>query len=680
MEILSPAGNMEALTAAVRSGANAVYLGLKEFSARRNADNFSLEDLKTAVDYCHERNVKVYVAINTMIKEKELADAVNTVTRAYNCSADAFIVTDLGLISVLRTILPEAELHASTQMTVHSPAAIKPLKRLGISRVVLGREMSREEIREFCKAARKENIEVEVFVHGALCMCVSGQCLMSSALGGRSGNRGLCAGPCRLEFSSSGSGRYDLSLKDLSLIDYLRELENMGVASAKIEGRMKRPEYVAAATAACRASLEGRQDDELKAALKSVFSRSGFTDGYYKAALGKDMFGTRTRDDAEISKSAFSYLHSLYRNERSVVPIDISAYIKSGEQLSVTLIDERKNKISVSGDIPESAENRATTEDDIKTALSKLGGTPYFARKINVDIDDGLFVNISQLNRLRRSAVEKLGLCRREANRYKNAEYRTSARQERTRRTPEIYTEFLSASYIPEDLSGVCGVILPLDADFDKVPKTTKKIARLPRYIQNEEKVQNRLLLLKENRVFTALCDNLSAMKIAVDAGFKVICSNGLNCANSESVKALESLGACAVTLSAETYMPSAKSISADVPIGIFAFGRLPLMLTKNCPVKNTKTCAECKNKSSITDRQGVKFPVRCKNGAYSEIFNSSPIYLADKRDDLSYFDFIILSFLDESPKEAKRIIDDYIEARPPKAEFTRGLYYKNIP
>ncbi|MBO7519188.1 MAG: U32 family peptidase, partial [Clostridia bacterium] len=289
MEILSPAGNFQSLTAAVRSGADAVYLGLKNFSARRNAENFDLDGLREAIKYCRIRGVKVYVALNTMIKESEMPKAVSAAADAYNCGADAFIVTDLGLISVLHRELPEATLHASTQMTVHSPAAIKSLKRLGIKRVVLAREMSREAIKEFCKAAAKENIEVEVFVHGALCMCVSGQCLLSSVLGGRSGNRGLCAGPCRLRFSAAEEDRYDLSLKDLSLVPYIKELESFGVKSVKIEGRMKRPEYVAAATAACRAALDGREDLRLQSALKNVFSRSGFTDGYYTSRLGADM-------------------------------------------------------------------------------------------------------------------------------------------------------------------------------------------------------------------------------------------------------------------------------------------------------------------------------------------------------------------------------------------------------
>ena len=368
MEILAPAGNMNALIAAVRSGADAVYLGLKDFSARRNADNFTKEEFIEAAKYCHVRGVKVYVALNTMIKENELSSAVNSAAFAYKNGADAFIVSDLGLISVLHKTLPQAVLHASTQMTVHSPAAISTLKKYGIKRVVLAREMSKEKIKEFCFAAKDCNIEVEVFVHGALCMCVSGQCLLSSVLGGRSGNRGLCAGPCRLEFSAKGTGRYDLSLKDLSLISYLEELKEMGVASAKIEGRMKRPEYVAAAVAACKTALSGKAEGKENSALKAVFSRSGFTDGYYTGNLGADMFGIRTKEDVLSSAESFSYIHSLYRNERQSVPVKITANVKSGKNISVTISDYT-DTVTVSGAVIEPAKTKNTTAEDVKMSL-----------------------------------------------------------------------------------------------------------------------------------------------------------------------------------------------------------------------------------------------------------------------------------------------------------------------
>ena len=679
MEILSPAGSFESLVAAVRSGADAVYLGLKDFSARRNAENFDSDEFTRAAEYCHIRGVKVYVALNTMIKQKELPAALSAAKQAYTGGADAFIVSDLGFISVLREALPDAPLHASTQMTVHSPAALISLKQLGIKRVVLAREMSREEIKEFCDAAKKLKTEVEVFVHGALCMCVSGQCLLSCALGGRSGNRGLCAGPCRLEFSAAQPGRYDLSLKDLSLINHLKDLETLGVASAKIEGRMKRPEYVAAATAACRKSLDGLRDDNLAAALKNVFSRSGFTDGYYMDRRGPDMFGIRTKEDAEISPSAFSFLHDIYRNERTSVPVNIKADIRKGESVTVLFCDNDGNSSLSTGDLPEKAQTRALDEETVKTALAKLGGTPYFANNISVTLDDGLFVSAAGLNELRRSAVEELSAKRAHRDIPPAGSFEFCEPQRRKAQGVKLYARFNSPSRMPEDLSGVYGVILPFECDFPPLEHGIVKIAHLPRYITGESRISERLNVLKKQGVQTAYCDTLSAMYLAKREGFGVITSNFFNCANTYGIDVLRRFGADMITLSAETYMPSAKELITSVPTGIFAYGRLPLMLTRNCPVRNVKTCAQCGKSGFLTDRKGVRFPVYCRDGI-SEILNSAPVYLADKRDDLAAFDFLLLSFFDETPGRVRKIIDEYLRGGSPGGEFTRGVYYSNIP
>ena len=676
MEILSPAGNMAALISAVRSGADAVYLGLKDFSARRNAENFSFAQLSEAVEYCHIRGVKVYVTLNTMIKQSEIQSAVQCAAGAYNRGVDAFIVSDLGLISVLRERLPQAVLHASTQMTVHSPAALKPLKKLGIKRVVLAREMSREEIKEFCAAAADEGIETEVFVHGALCMCVSGQCLLSSVLGGRSGNRGLCAGPCRLEFSAGKSGRYDLSLKDLSLLDYLSELKEFGVSSVKIEGRMKRPEYVAAATAACRGALYGEEDSNLKTALKGVFSRSGFTDGYYTSRLGADMFGIRTKEDVQNSGDTFAFLHSLYKNERQSVAINLSAFIKANENITLFAEDNLGNRVTVTGEIPQAAKSKATDSETVKSALLKLGGTPYYAAEIRTDIEDGLFVSISELNRLRREAIKLLSkkraaLCRAEDAVYKVGSYTAK------RCKPKIYARFLSPDRMPADISGIDAVILPCHCDFPALPEDVLKICELPRYITDETLLKNRLTVLRNRGVEAACCQNLASITLALEAGLKVITSIGFNCDSSESIAALKSLGADEVLLSAETNMSEAVRLGG-APKGIFAYGRLPLMLTRNCPVKNVKTCKECGKNGVLRDRKGVLFPVVCSKD-YSEVLNCAPVYLGDKREDLLFFDFLVFYFTDEDSAAAREILDKYAEGLPADFPFTRGLYYRNL-
>ena len=676
MEILSPAGNMDSLVAAVRSGADAVYLGLKDFSARKNAENFTREQLREAVEYCSVRSVKVYVTINTMIKESETKAALTAATDAYNCGIDAFIVSDLGLISVLKKHLPQAVLHASTQMTVHSPAAIKELKRLGIKRVVLAREMSRGEIKEFCVAAAKEDMEVEVFVHGALCMCVSGQCLLSSVLGGRSGNRGLCAGPCRLEFSAGGPGRYDLSLKDLSLLSYLKELESFGVASAKIEGRMKRPEYVAAATAARRGALDGHSIKGLDTALKSVFSRSGFTDGYYTSRPGADMFGIRTKEDVLGTGNSLPLLRSLYKNEPERVGVKFSLSVKKGENITLIAEDERGNSVTVTGDVPQTAKTKALDDDAIKSALLKLGGTPYYAKDITAKADGGVFVSTAELNRLRREATDLLSQKRTAPCRAQEVIYSKPSGSIKTC-VPKVYARFSSPAQLPGNISGIDAVILPFECDFNTLPQSVYKICELPRYITDETKVAARLKELKSRGVDAAYCGNLSAISIAREAGFKVIASNGLNCASSESLSAIGGIGAEETVLSAEVNIAEAKGL-CGCPKGIFAYGRLPLMLTRNCPIKNAKTCKECGGKSKLRDRKGILFPVACREG-YSEILNSAPIYLGDKKGDLSAFDFLLFYFSDETADRSREILDAYAENKPADFNFTRGLYYKNL-
>ena len=304
-EILAPAGSFDSLTAAVRCGADAVYLGGRELNARRNAANFSDEELAQAVEYCHARGVKVYITLNTLVRDDEMETAMNAVRCACDVKADALILQDIGLTSLIRRAAPDMPLHASTQTSVQTLDGIKMLADMGFCRAVLPRELSKKEIE---KIAAQSPIELEMFVHGALCMCLSGQCQLSAVLGSRSGNRGLCAQPCRLPFAADGGTGHDLSLKDMSLIEYLPELAQMGVLSFKIEGRMKRPEYVAAAVTACKKSLAGESAAEYEHTLGAIFSRSGFTSGYYNGALGRDMFGVRRKEDVTAAKDVLSPL------------------------------------------------------------------------------------------------------------------------------------------------------------------------------------------------------------------------------------------------------------------------------------------------------------------------------------------------------------------------------------
>jgi len=681
-EILSPVGNKEMLSAAIRSGADAVYLGAKDFSARRNAENFSAEELKEVVSYCHIRGVKVYLTLNIIIKDSELTEAFALARTAYNAGIDGVIIQDLGLAKILHENLPELKLHASTQMSVHSPSALPLLKDLGFCQVVAAREMSRKELKALCVKAKELGMIVEVFVHGALCMSVSGQCLLSAFLGSRSGNRGLCAGPCRLPFEVKGGTGYDLSLKDLSLLQYLQELYEIGVRSFKIEGRMKRPEYVAAATAACREALDqGRVENQLELTLKNVFSRSGFTAGYYEGKLGRNMFGIRTKEDVVSADLAFPAIHELYRKERSAVPIKLKANILSGKPITLTLSDYEGNCVTLSGDIPQSAQNKPLSPESAAKNLCKFGATAYFVKEQEINISDGLFVPAGLLNEIRRKATEELDLKRgRLTHQESTAQYTPKfSKPQAPRSTQQLFARFESAEQIPDDLSGIDAIIFPIEKDPEKLSGLgVPVIADIPRGISEEQNILDWLENYKKIGCNKALCGNLAAVKLALESGFEIIADQGLNIANGESLNQLSAWGINGSVLSCELSLGDISHLNSNLKTGIVAYGNIPLMLFRNCPLKNGSSCADCNKNGKITDRKNTEFPVRCRGG-YSELLNSVPIWLADKKHDFDNLDFIILYFTRESKSEAGSVINSYKNGSAPIGKYTRGLYYRGV-
>ncbi len=676
IEVLAPVGNREMLVAAVRSGADAVYLGTENFNARRNAKNFSEADLNDGIRYCHIRGVKVYLTLNTMLRDDELESAVSVAKSAYTAGIDAVIAADLGLIRRLHLQFPDLSIHASTQMSVHSCSALPILKEMGVSRVVLSREMDKEGIRQFAFEAKKLGIETEVFVHGALCMSVSGQCLLSSVIGGRSGNRGLCAGPCRLPFSN-GKNEYALSLKDLSLLDYANELRVMGVASLKIEGRMKRPEYVAAAVAAFKNALGGENCEKSAENLQNIFSRSGFTSGYYDKRLGADMFGIRTREDVLASGEVINEIHSLYRNEAQRIPLKMWTEIVSGKPSKLTVFDGI-NTAEVIGQIPEAAQNKPLTKENVALSLAKLGGTPYYAENIVIDIEQGLFLSGAALNELRRNCIAKLDELRGQTKPIKEKAYTPKFEEKRENKT-EFFCRFQTASQVPDDLSGISLITLPLFEDFEGIllPDGVEIAVELPRGILNEEQISKKLKKTREKGVKTAFCGTLAAKELAEKEGFGVIADVGFNVYNSEAAKVLAEANVRGLIISPELKAEQLRSIKSRLLTGYFAYGRLPIMLTRNCPVNNGD-CANCQKDRALTDRMGVKFPVKCVNG-FAEVFNSKPHYLADKQNEFRGMDFAYLYFTLEEKEEAKNIIEAYKVGKKPSGEFTRGLYFREV-
>ena len=676
-EVLAPVGSPDSLFAAVRCGADAVYFGYKNFSARRNAANFSNEEMAEAVKYCHKNRVKVYLTLNIAIKDKEINDALDVAETAYLCGVDGLILSDLGLAYIIRNKYPDIELHASTQMSVNSPAALKILKNLGFCRVVPAREMSKKELTALCKEAEKIDMDVEVFVHGALCMCLSGQCLLSSVLGGRSGNRGLCAGPCRLPFSAKGGTGYDLSLKDLSLLEHIDELKEMGVSSLKIEGRMKRPEYIATAVTATRNMVDtGFIPENISFLLKNVFSRSGFTDGYFTDNLGKDMFGIRSKEDTEKSKEVYSEIHKLYRNEKQKIPVSAEIEIKKDRKIRLFITSEGFSAEEY-GNIPLLAQKASVTEENVKKLISKFGNTPFYLQKYKISLDDGLFVSSGELNQLRRNVTEKMLDSFSEIKKRRIADF-SICLNSHTVEKRQVFGEFLLLSQVPDNYDFLDLIILPPDECLKDYSFSVPVAVNMPRFIFDESKLTEKLKLLYKKGITTAVCGNLSALKIASDLNFKIIADKGLNILNSYSAFTAENLKADKIILSPELSFSNAENVKTSVETGIFAYGKLPLMCFKNCPIKNGNGCKSCKGKEFLRDRTNTLFPVRCRDG-YSEMFNSKPVFLADKSDSFVNFDFILLSFTDETKNECDKILYLYKNSLPADFDFTRGLYYKEV-
>ena len=663
VEILAPAGGMESLVAAVRCGANAVYLGTKEINARRVAQNFDINELEEAVEYCHARNVRLYLALNILVSDSELKTAYETVKTALTLGIDAFIMQDLGLAEMIKTHFPTAVLHASTQCSVNTPDGFKKLEELGFKRAVVPREMSLDEIKEIRKST---SLELEAFVHGALCMCVSGQCYLSAMLGGRSGNRGLCAQPCRLGFSADNSKSCDLSLKDLSLIHHIHELAEAGVMSLKIEGRMKRPEYVAASVTACKKAIGGEYNNNFETTLKSVFSRSGFTDGYL---TGKryDMFGTRQKEDVVSANGVLKELSHLYDNENPLVPIDLEFSCKEGERpcLKATALSKT---VTVYGEIPQRAINKPTTAETVGIRISKFGNTPYRVNKCEVSIDEGLIIPASELNGMRRQAVEELMKCERPD--VPCIEY-TEKPAQRSNHTDEKYytARFLDPESIP-DRHPFKRIFIPVwcnDEDFID----NRAGVEIPRGLFGmEAQLKKRLERLRKIGVKNALCSNLGAYKTAEDMGFKVFADFGLNIFNSKSAAMFNS-----PIISFEATLEQISKINADDK-GVIAYGYLPLMITRNCPIKNHLGCSQCTGK--LTDRKGFDFSVLCSKYPCVEILNSLPLYMGDRQNEINA-DFLHFYFTTETKSQVEKIISSFESSTPLDEKYTRGLYYRGV-
>ena len=667
MELLSPAGHWEAMVAAVQNGADAVYLGCGDFNARRGAKNFTDDELPAAVAYCHLRGVKVYLTLNTLLTDRELPQAEAALRRASRCGVDAAIVQDWGLAALAREIVPDLPLHGSTQMTVHSLAGVEHAAKLGLRCVVLGRELSAADIRAICA---KSPISIEVFAHGALCMCWSGQCAMSALIGERSGNRGLCAQPCRLPYRlDSGKPGRPLSLKDACLASHLTELEDMGVSILKLEGRMKRPEYVAVITRVYAALLRERRAptrDELDQ-LTLAFSRQGFTDGYWQGRLGPHMFGSRPENAPDPTELFQAAKAAYQREDLRTVPVALSARIRTGRPAVLTAYDPDGNTSQTEGPVPEPARTRPLTAGDLTARLSKTGGTAFRAEQVDVTLDEGLSLSAGAVNALRREALERLTVLR------------TTPPQRREAPAPPIpesaapspalsFTVSLSrGDQLTGGLLSLSPAVVYLPAerigDFDLSPWTGGPTE------------------------FCVSLENIGQIALARDLGFPLRGGLGLNIFNSRSLLELQCWGFASAAVSFELRHEQIRDLRKPIPCEAVVYGRLPMMTMENCVVSNALGCRSkdghgpCGAGHVLTDRRGERFPIQSVFGCRNEIENSRVMFLADKpefrRCGLCY---ARLRFTDESPESCINIFARYLgRGEDIPSGYTRGLFYRGV-
>ncbi len=663
------------MPAALNTGADAVYVGMKRFSARKNAENFSDEELAGAVRECHKRGVKLYVTLNTLIYDDEIEDFAECVKTAAKCGVDGLIIQDLGAAYVAEKICPELPRHASTQMSLNSVSGVKAAEQMGFTRVVIGRELSEKEIREI---KSKTAAELEIFVHGALCVCVSGQCYMSSVLGGRSGSRGLCAQPCRLDFSYKDRHNV-ISLKDSSIIGHLRELPE--IASFKIEGRMKRPEYVACATDACRKSIDGEFYDKNR--LGEIFSRGGLTDEYFTGKM-HNMQGIRGKEDVENSAKALNGIKELYKAEYPRITADIS--VKIGEKITAKASCSY-GEISVESEAaPEKARGAELSAETVVERMKKLGGTQFKAGEITAEVDEGLYVSAAVLNALRREICQKLETlvlekntpkysifsleysCEKLNNIHKSVQFRAEVSDEK---------QLKQALELPFEL-----IYAPMGLLSGSTPNK-EKIAIIPPFILSdcEEETEKRLEKLREFGFTKALAHTLGHAFLLKKHGFSVLGGFRMNVLNSLSARVCEEFGFADITLSFEGTAAKLSEINSSIPRGIVAYGRLPLMITRRCPISDGAPCGRktpfgegkpCGE--ALLDRMGNRVPVQC-GGNSVELLNPDVLVMSDKREILEKFDFAVLKFTDET--ELAPILEMYKNGKKPEGKLTRGLYFR---
>lgn len=674
-EILAPAGGKQQLIAAVRCGADAVYLGTKGFNARRNAENFESETLADSVRFCHSHGVKVHVAVNTLVMDDEMSRLEETACEVAQSGADAVIVQDLAVMELFLKRYPSLPVHASTQCVVHNTDGVRFYEDMGVKRVVLARELSLKEIE---KIRRETTVELEAFIHGALCMSISGGCYLSSVIGGRSGNRGLCAQPCRLDFKCAGKD-YALSLKDMSHIRHIQALKEAGVTSFKIEGRMKRPEYVAAAVTACRKALKGEAYDEQQ--LRAVFSRSGFTDGYLTGKRGANMFGHREKEDVVAAEGVLNQLQRLYDKEQPLLPIKMRLEIQSENPSTLTVYYKDLN-IQVNGQPGIIAERHPTDAAHAMKFLNKTGGTPFFVSELVVKNDDKLMLPPSEMNAMRRQALDQLVQMLETCAPHLEQPFTFDFTPHVPRETAALWARFTSPEQLWEN-DVFEKIILPLKCVLEDPALIEKYAQRLivepPAVVftEHEDAVRKDLEKAARLGVKYVWAENAYAIQVGRRLGLEIYGGASLNITNTWALEKYESLGLEAATVSFELQMGKIARMGGKIARGYIAYGHLPVMRMRNCPRQAAKGCGQCRGEDYLTDRTGAKFLLMCDEKRSVTLLNSVPLHLGGKKQ--SSVDFKLLYFTTETAKTCKRVAEEILLNQETDLSRTGGLYYRAL-
>lgn len=710
VELLAPAGSYEVFEAVINAGADAVYLAGSMFGARAYAGNFTNDELLKAIRYSRLHNKKIYLTVNTLLKNNEIFnDLYDYLLPLYNAGLDAVIVQDYGVMDFIHRCFPDMEIHASTQMTITNSEYSSFLKKYGVKRIVPARELSLEEIK---KLHKETGMELETFVHGALCYCYSGMCFMSSFIGGRSGNRGRCAGTCRLEFKKDGKEQHLLSLKDLCTLDILPDIIEAGVFSLKIEGRMKSAEYAAGVTSIYRKyvdmylekgksgySVDKKDIDKLLL----LFDRGGMTDGYYLRHNGKEMMADESKSDKNLSekKCYEDFIREKYVLNKNKLKVNAIVTIVKDNPVTMTL-SYNDYYVTVSGDIACEAINRAITKEEVIKQINKLGQTDFETDEIEVIIDDNVFIPVKSLNELRRSAVEDL---------YEEI-IKNSNRNNAVKYTPATigYSNFFKG--ISVRVMNVKQALTAISHNIKRLIIDTESISIPDILLCNKKCQENGILLyvgfprvtryssdfmtdnlehLIENGIDGFMIRNIAQKGILDKFGFKgdVIADYTCYAFNDLSADCIRNYGINGITYPVELNEKEIRGINLPES-ELMIYGKIPLMYSANCIDKNQNHCHKPDGHfTEITDRKNAHLPVyTCCRYCYNIIYNSIPLYLIDKIESINKISlsFLGLSFADESSEEVDKILNECekavyegIRINAPDNNFTRGHFTRGV-